>query len=223
VEPRTIRYGPAPSQFVEVWGEHGPWVVVIHGGYWRARYGRGLMDPICRATAARGYRVANLEYRRIDGDDPADGGRWPAMLDDVLAGIDALDGAPAMIVGHSAGGHLALLAGTLRSVPVAALAPLTDLVAGADLSNGAARTLVAGGDAAAASPITRVPLGVPQLVIVGEADTDVPVDQSLRYVSAAQEAGDDIALHVLSGADHFVFLDPDSPATALWWRWLDDR
>ncbi len=60
----------------------------------------------------RGWAVWNIEYRRI-----GDGGGWPETFADVAAAIDHLDGLhPALdldrveLLGHSAGGHLALWA-----------------------------------------------------------------------------------------------------------------
>jgi pimeloyl-ACP methyl ester carboxylesterase len=61
---------------------------------------------------------------------------------------------------------------------------------------------------AAASPIARLPLGSPVLLIHGDADEDVPVSQSRRFDQAARAAGDDCELHELPGAGHFEVIDP---------------
>ncbi|HXG77248.1 MAG TPA: hypothetical protein VNJ53_11815, partial [Gaiellaceae bacterium] len=105
-------YGPDPSQVAEAFlpAGHGPHpvVVVVHGGYWRARYDRSLMEALCEDLAAHGLAAWNLEYRRVGA-----GGGWPATLADVAAGVDALAGLDAPLdlarvaaVGHSADGHL---------------------------------------------------------------------------------------------------------------------
>src|SRR5258708_14982872 len=88
----TIRlaYGAEPLQFGELYlpdnaGPH-PVVILIHGGYWRARYGLDLMTGLAEDLAARGYAAWNIEYRRVG--DP--GGRWPGTLLDVAFAADYL-------------------------------------------------------------------------------------------------------------------------------------
>ncbi|MDP9386193.1 MAG: alpha/beta hydrolase, partial [Actinomycetota bacterium] len=90
-------------------GAPPPVAVVIHGGFWKARYDRTLMHAVCADLAARGWAAWNLEYRRLGR---LNGGGWPATLDDVAAGIDALAGIEGLdrsrvvAIGHSAGGQL---------------------------------------------------------------------------------------------------------------------
>ncbi|MER6893074.1 alpha/beta fold hydrolase, partial [Amycolatopsis sp. NPDC000740] len=122
----TLRYGSEPSQFVELHGTPGGrgTAVLLHGGWWRARHDLHQLDPMAADLVAAGWYVANLEYRRIDGDT----GGWPQTLDDVLAAIAAVErpsALPTVAIGHSAGGHLALLAGGSLA-GVVALAPITD-------------------------------------------------------------------------------------------------
>ncbi len=112
-QPSVIAYGDGEDQVGDLWVPDGPapWpvAVLLHGGYWRARWGRDLMDGLAADLAARGFAAWNLEYRRVGA-----GGGWPATFDDVAAGLDAvadLDGVDpgrVAVVGHSAGGHLAL-------------------------------------------------------------------------------------------------------------------
>jgi acetyl esterase/lipase len=66
-EPVIHRYGADPAQFGELWRPEGAaagTVVVIHGGFWRARYDLSLGRPLAADLAARGYAAWNLEYRR---------------------------------------------------------------------------------------------------------------------------------------------------------------
>jgi acetyl esterase/lipase len=113
--------------------------VVIHGGFWRARYGRRLMHALCGDLAERGWAAWNVEYRRLGRSS---GGGYPRTLEDVDCAIDHLaalaDGAVAsaghghphldlgrvVAIGHSAGGHLAAWAGTRPDPAV----PLTGVV-----------------------------------------------------------------------------------------------
>src|SRR6266508_2585042 len=132
---RMVRYGPHPEQVVDLWlpsgrlpsGRAKPPIVFIHGGFWRAAYDRTHATPLAADLAGRGHPVAMIEYRRVGHD----GGGWPGTLDDVAAAIAAVPELDRPIVmGHSAGGHLALwYAGhaphTVRGV--VALAPVADL------------------------------------------------------------------------------------------------
>ncbi|MGA9858648.1 MAG: prolyl oligopeptidase family serine peptidase, partial [Solirubrobacteraceae bacterium] len=120
-----------------------------------------------------------------------------------------------VLVGHSAGGHLALWAAREHPVALAvSLAGVCDLEAAADAGLGDSAVLeFLGADPdtdlyAAASPIARVPLARPALLIHGDADAIVPVQQSRVYRDAAVTAGDDCELRELPGGDHFEPVDP---------------
>ncbi len=120
IEPVAYRYGPDPAQFGELSLPDRPalgTVVIIHGGFWRARYNLSLGRPLAADLAARGYAAWNLEYRRAGG-----GGGWPSTFEDVAAGIDLLATLPAdtarvVAVGHSAGGHLGVWAAGRSGLP----------------------------------------------------------------------------------------------------------
>jgi pimeloyl-ACP methyl ester carboxylesterase len=63
---------------------------------------------------------------------------------------------------------------------------------------------------AASSPLERLPLGVPQLVVqCTEDDLDL-VDMSRRYARAAGDAGDE-AVYLERPGHHFAVIDPASP------------
>jgi acetyl esterase/lipase len=204
---------------------------VVHGGFWRDRYDRHLMDGLCADLAGRGWAAWNLEYRRVG----ADGGGWPHTFDDIRAGIDALCDAGLALsrvvtIGHSAGGHLALWAGRECDAvtAVVSLAGVTDLADAhrRGLSNDATGSLLGGTPYdvpdryAAASPMARLPLGVPALLVHGDADENVPVDLSVSYAAAARAAGDEIELVVRPGIDHFEVIDPASRSWAVVMDWL---
>jgi acetyl esterase/lipase len=210
-------------------------------------YGRDQMTPIAQDLARRGFAVWNLEYRRLG----ASTGGWPGTFDDAIAGIGHLASLVAdgidldldrvTVVGHSAGGHLALWSaarqrvggktGAAERVPIRAavgLAPVADLVRAYELGlgGGAVAELLGGTptDQAAryqsASPRAMLPLGVQQLVIHGTLDDVVPVEIARSYVQAARTAGDRVELLELSGTGHMDFLDPSSAAHAALCDWL---
>jgi acetyl esterase/lipase len=199
-------------------------VVFIHGGFWRARFGAETLAPLAQACAEEGHLVWNLEYPRVG----MPGGGWPGTATAVTAAVgaarNAATGRPLVLVGHSAGGHLALW--TTRTHPAAlvvSLAGVTDLEAGAREGIGEDAVVQflgadpgqAPGLYAEASPIRLLPLGTPSLLIHGDADQRVPVKQSRAYAAAARAAGDQCELRELAGGDHFELIDPGGRAWPL--------
>ena len=223
--------------------------VLIHGGFWRARYHLRLEDRLVAHLAAGGWAVWNLEYRRLGWRSR---GGWPRTLEDVAAGIDRLGGidepldtSRVVAIGHSAGGQLALWAAARPGLPAGApgAEPRIRLVGAVSqagvldireaarlgLSRHAADTFL-GGPAPEvperydlASPIERLPLNVPQLLVHGEADEVVPIDIARRHARRAAELGDRCELIELPGVGHDEHLDPDSGAWAAVTTWLAER
>ena len=117
-------YGTGALQFGELRLPKGrsraPVVVFIHGGCWRSAYDLVHVAAAAAALASAGYAVWVPEYRRV-GDD---GGGWPGTFDDVANAIDhvrvlarkyaTLDTNRVVLVGHSAGGQLALWAASRK-------------------------------------------------------------------------------------------------------------
>jgi acetyl esterase/lipase len=235
------RYGDDASQVCELFlprGE-GPFaaVVVVHGGYWRARYDRSLMDGLCVDLAAHGLAAWNLEYRRV-----GNGGGWPETFLDVAAAVDLLasvrevDLARVGAVGHSAGGHLALWSAARHRLPegaprvrpraVVSQAGVADLrlAAVTPPSDEPTQALLGSADVfELASPRELLPLGVDQLVLHGEHDETVSIEISRSYAEAARAAGDDCELRILPGAGHFEHIDASSQEWALARDWLAER
>lgn len=231
-EPTVVRYGDLPDQFVHLYeptGESVGTVVSIHGGYWRAKYNLDLHIPIAEHLVTRGWTVINIEYRRIETDGPA---VWLEMSSDVLDACALALGrpGPTIAIGHSAGGQLALWAAAQPSVEfdgVVALAPVSDLFLadGLELSNHATAKLLGSTASerpdlyAVASPMYLLPLGVPQFVVHGHADEDVPYDMAPEYIEAATSAGDDVTFLNPPKVDHFHIIDPSHSV----WRPIDEQ
>jgi acetyl esterase/lipase len=223
--------------------------VLLHGGFWRARYDLRLEDPLIADLTDRGWATWNLEYRRLG---PLSRGGWPATLEDVAAGIDhlglidePLDLARVVAIGHSAGGQLALWAAARRGLPAGApgaapslrpaaaisQAGVVDLreAARLGLSRHAAAELLGGPPTKwpwryeLASPVERLPLGLPHLLVHGDADDVVPIALSRSYADRAGYAGDPCELVELAGCGHYEHLDPSSRAWAAAVRWLEER
>jgi acetyl esterase/lipase len=214
---RTVSYGSSPDQVYDVRAPvgdaRGVTVVVIHGGFWRPSYDRAHAGQQSHALAALGFHVATLEYRRHPGD-------WPATAADVLTGIAALaddHGLPdgLVLVGHSAGGHLATWAGYQPEIAVAGVVSLAGcvdlhLTRAMQLGDGAADALMGSAPESAwrgADPAMLGPAPVPVRLVHGAADDRVPVEVSESYQSAA---GEGVSLQVLAGCGHFEPIDPSS-------------
>lgn len=238
-------YGSHPAQVADLHVPAGPGphpvAVVLHGGSWEARYGRGVMRPLCLDLAAGGWAAWNLEYRRVGrGQD----GGWPATFEDVAAGADALvalkdprlDLGRVALVGHSAGGQLALWVATRDSLPpgapgagpvlapraVVALAPVTSM-----RTTGRTAWAVLGGGPEAVperyaltDPLARLPLQIPALVVHGGRDSLVSPVRSREYVAAAQAAGGEAELVEIAAADHVALIDPSGPGWRAARSWL---
>jgi acetyl esterase/lipase len=237
-------YGEDSSQYGELRvpagaGPH-PVVVLIHGGCFKAAYATahyfGAMGDALRAD---GIATWNLEYRRLG--EPGSG--WPGTYLDVgravdhlraLAGTYPLDLGRVVIVGHSAGGHLAMWAAARSRLPTGSLLyrpePLpirgvVDLAGPVDMSANIAGyerlcgdtvvTALLGGTPAAvpshyaqASAIKMLPLGVPQVLVLGTREDYVPLPLAAAYVRAATQAGDSVRLVVIPEAGHFEIASP---------------
>lgn len=231
---RTVRLGEQASEVYDVWvpsAAIGTTVVLIHGGFWRARYDRHHLEPLACALARDGFHVANIEFPRVG----MPGGGWPAMGQAVASRVEAVAADPEVpdrlaLVGHSAGGHLALwLASAGRSPTVSrvvALAPAVPLmeVHTRRLSHGAAQGLMgcppeqAPDLWAQADPDTQR-LTTPTTIILGSADTDVPATMSAGY-AATRRPDEPCTLVEVPGADHFDLIDPGHAAYGLLRRHL---
>jgi len=255
---RTFRYGvehrcQRADLYLPVGADRAgayPVVVTIHGGSWRARYGKALMVGLAGDLRRRGYAVWNIEYRRIGRGQ---GGGWPATFADVAAAIDRLasvegplDLGRVAFVGHSAGGQLALWAagrGRLpatapgaapRIQPVAAVsaAGVNDLAQTyAEAPGGAVGLLMGGGPDqwrdryAIADPIAQVPLAIPVALVHGTDDQTVSVRRSRNYAQAARARGGEVELIEIAGAAgaHSRHIDPGGESWHAAADWLDER
>jgi acetyl esterase/lipase len=245
---RTLSYGPLPEHVVDLrlpaGDEPAPLVMVVHGGFWGAEWDRAHTGPQSEGLADAGNVVATVEYRRAG----MDGGGWPGTFDDLAMVADVVPGVVAaetgrvatpsagpVVVGHSAGGHLALWLASRHRLPesspwhrstatplagVVSLAGMGDLVEAEErgLGDHAAAALLGGapgeqpGRYAVTSPVRWLPLGVRSVLVHGAADPVVPVACSRTYARKATDAGDDVELVELDGVGHFELIDPLSTA-----------
>lgn len=247
----AIRYGTDPEHVADVRlparrpgaaVPSAPLVIFLHGGFWRAAYDRSHTGPMATALAAAGYVLCVPEFRRTGQPD----GGWPGTFDDVAAAVDrcpalvrkavgpgVIADGPALLAGHSAGGHLALWAAgrqllgpdspwrpALRARGVVVLAGVSGLADCYDLGlgDGAAAALMGGGPGRfprryrAADPAVLLPLGCPVRLVHGSLDDVVPPSLSRDYAAVGRAAGDDTTVAEVRGASHLDLIDPLSPA-----------
>lgn len=214
----VVSWGPGPDDVAEVQlgGDDKPLVLLIHGGFWRPQYDRRHLRAMSHALAAEGWTAAAIEYRRIPGDPDATLADVRVALRVVPVELRGRHDGRVVVVGHSAGGHLALWAASVAPASLlaatVALAPVADL-AGADrelLGSGAVRDFL--GDAASSridlDPVRMVSAMQPVTLVHGADDDVVPPRQSQAYVDAHPTA----RLEVLDGAGHLDVIDPLSAA-----------
>ena len=166
---------------------------MLHGGYWQAMYNLVHTGHLCEALRAGGIASWNLEYRCLG----VPGGEWPAAADDLERALAHRDKLPfahdgrTVLVGHSAGGQLALWAAKHAQLPVLALAPVSDVRDAVERRGpgSAPARFMAPEHFADGSPLELLPLGVPQVVMHGTADDSVPYSMSERFVEAAGGRG----------------------------------
>lgn len=228
-----IAYGTDPLQYALFWRakqvkhiQQNPLVILIHGGCWLSAYDIQHTYALSTGLAQAGFNVWSIEYRR--SGDP--GGGWPSTYDDIKAGILAsssynrgeFDLTESVLVGHSAGGHLALLAGgTIKQVKgVIGLAPITDIeeyAAGSNSCQQVTKNFMQGmpeekpAEYQMANP-SKQPLHINTVILQGDKDNIVPafeLDKLGRKVI------------MLNGVGHFDWIHPGSEAFSTLTQYLN--
>lgn len=204
-----------------------PAILWLHGGGWERGDKNGSSGA--RLLARNGFVTASIYYR-LSGE-----AKFPADLDDVECALRYLhdnaakyqiDAARIAIAGASAGAHLALLAATRPQNHLAAvssyygptdfthlpddfgpraIAAITKLIGKSFADNPEAYRR--------ASPLSAIAPGLPPLLILhGNRDQLVPVEQSQRLFQAWRATGAPVEIHIVQNADHdFEPFDKSQP------------
>jgi acetyl esterase/lipase len=212
----TVSFGPLAENIADIryGGEKATWrplVLVLHGGFWRPKYDRLHLGPMTTGIAAAGWTVANTEYRRVP--------QHPNLtIDDVTLALQTLpakvtkhDGR-VIVVGHSAGGHLALWAASRRPTPALtgalALAPAADLQMAYDMNLGDGAALAFLGEPPSArkdlDPKLMPSPVIGTTVLQGDQDDTVPIQIAESYAAAHPQ----VRFVKLPGTGHFGVIDP---------------
>lgn len=214
---REIRYGEDPLHVADVWTSRpqagGPLVILIHGGFWRPAFDREHLTPFANAIADAGFTVASVEYRRVPGQPDLTTGdvvqacrRVPQML----------EADRAVVVGHSAGGHLALLCASLIGAPlsIVALAPAASLALAESLGlgDGAAAAFLGkpANERRDIDPFELPSPTAPVTIVHGTEDAIVPLSVSAAYANKHTAT----KVVTVSDAGHFAVIDPRTRAWA---------
>ncbi len=213
-----------------------PVVVYFHGGGWRRGTKNGCSAAI--PLAGKGYVVASVTYRLSQQ------AIFPAAIEDCKGAVRflranaakySIDPASVIVMGDSAGGHLAALMGTSGGVKdlegttggnltqssrvqavidyygpvdfISIIDQKSDIkrgeVGAPEVQFLGGRTLEHKEVAIKASPLTYVTKEVPPFLIVhGEKDPRVPLEQPREMLDAVQKAGGEAALHLVKDGGH---------------------
>jgi acetyl esterase/lipase len=239
-----VRYGAEPSQGIDVFvpasaGPH-PVAILIHGGCWSAATsGREQLRHLGADLAESGIAVWSIGYRRANET----GGGYPGTFQDVSAAIDRLrDDAPTyhldlsrtVLVGHSAGGHLALWAAARKGLPTASplyvpspfmpravisLAGVGDLKTFAKFiplhcGDGIRERLAPSDRLVEVSPAALTPPNAPVLMVSGVLDRLVPPYVARDYARTQQGKASSVRLVDIPDAGHFDLVVLSAPAWA---------
>jgi acetyl esterase/lipase len=226
-----LAYGNDPNQFGDLRLPQGggpfPVVLNIHGGFWRAKYDLLHAGHLSAALTRKGVVTWNLEYRRVGNA----GGGWPGTFEDIRNGYRflaqigkqyKLDASRLLVMGHSAGGQLALCLASHepsvgRAVSLAGVVDLQQTFA-LHLSNDAVVEFLGGKPNEVAEHYQeadpmRLPVGASKQVLIhGAKDDVIPPAFSSKYVAEKRKQGASVKLIEVAGADHFDLIDPRSAA-----------
>lgn len=245
---KRIAYGKDFLQFGDLRIPEGkgpfPVVILIHGGCWLSKFANlEIMSPLATAFKKTGIATWNIEYRSVDNP----GGGWPGTFQDVGNGIDYLgkiaqeyhlDLNRVVIIGHSAGGHLALWGAarhklsknsvlfSQKTLPIRGVIDLSgppsliNFFPSQDICGEKVITKMMGGSPLQqpekyreASASELLPLKVKQIFIIGKNDDVVPPAFGKEYQQAANKKGEKVDFIIV---DHAAHLEPISPDSKMW-------
>ncbi|WP_269519934.1 alpha/beta hydrolase family protein [Alteromonas sp. BMJM2] len=230
VPTRIISYGSDALQTVSVYeaqkdsggvSSSNSAIIFVHGGCWLNAYDASHGAGFYSALANTGIDTYAVEYRRT-GDE---GGGWPGSFHDIQDAINTIthslsqtnEEKNVFIVGHSAGGHLALLAAASqlnipKSINIKAVIGLAAITNVTEYAKGTNSCQTATPDFMGGKPEVRVEaykqatphlerIGYPVVLMQGDSDAIVPASHS--------ESEHAKTISIVNGG-HFDWLHPKS-------------
>ncbi|UXU59133.1 alpha/beta hydrolase family protein [Staphylococcus agnetis] len=223
----SYMYGTHQAQHYDVYlnesAENTTWLALVHGGYWREKFDKHMLNPLIDAFIDAGFSIINIEYRRGPKH------QWPIPANDVHEALNHFKHtsyAPKRIVGigHSVGGQLVLL--NHRDLDaLVGLAPVSDVLytlhhhlgqdAVAEYFETRATKLLR-----QASPITQLPISCDALIVHGFNDNAVHIDTSISFIHENYQKGHYITFYALPYLDHLDCINPEGTHFKLLLSWL---
>lgn len=213
-------YGDSSLQYVQYWpptesegNNELPAIIFIHGGCWSNAYRIDQSYPFATALSLNGIHVWSVEYRAT-GDQ---GGGWPGTYQDIEQALEFIFTTGEnyhgkrnfMVLGHSAGGHLALLAkSNLDSdFDTVGLAAITDIVSYANASGGC--------NSLAASFMNGLPEDNPNEYALANPKLSQLADDTFLFtgdidpiVDTSQASNSGLPFEIVEGTGHFDWIHP---------------
>ncbi len=207
---------PAPQQ-----GSRSQLIVLYHGGGWEDDVGVAGLERLAKDLTGRGFAVFNVEYRRVGS-----GGGWPTTLTDAAAAADFAATLPVrfprvrgplILVGHSAGGQLAVWAsqhGTSHAAEAISIAGPLALADAARSGDHNAVTLIGGqpdqfpARYAMADPAAQACPVTPTVMVHGTGDRVVPITNARDFLSRPRCPGARVRLVEVMGGTHLSLISP---------------
>ena len=215
--------------------------MMIHGGFCQATYDFQHAGHLCADLTRRGSSIAILNMDELEIPEAVGPGTFQDVslaahtIPEILSSDPHVDITRMTVMGHSAGGHLALWMVSRHKVSkTSALhddrkSPFTTAVSLAGVSDlrtawnqrlghGIVTRLFGGTPDEhldrydAGSPIELLPNKARQVLVHGSADVTVPISQSEQFARKAEQLGDECKLIKLEGVGHFEVIDPESSA-----------
>ncbi len=255
--PRLIAYGSNPMQVGELRlpqttsNKALPLVIIIHGGCWVSAYADyRFMAGFAQAVTNLGYATWNIEYRAL-----GTGGNWPIIFQDINQAVDytrtlaqsyPIDENKVAVIGHSAGGHLALWTAsrinlksdsdlyTKNPLAISGVISLAGIanVTGNNSCNSLASEVIglpirSPNDNLTqrlqeTSPLQMLPTRTNTILISGSADGIVPSSMGEEYSTKATELGDHSLHYVLPSLGHFDLIDASKTNWTLYQQSLQE-
>jgi len=206
--------------------QQSPLVIMVHGGCWLNSFDISHTHAFSSALKQAGYAVWSIEYRRTG--DP--GGGWPGSYEDIIKAIKfvsnlggyGIDLKKIALTGHSAGGHLALLAASDPVVQssvdiqtIIGLAAITDLASYAQGDNScetATPLFMGGAFNKANSEIAKEYIKASVRAEITPANTVLLHGSADAIVPQEQSTNSNLTYEIIEGAGHFDFIHPGTSA-----------